>query len=94
MGPVEVELIGGATGVRVALQNAVFLLIEGSRGYLMCGYLNCETAERKGDIAAMVSGVSTFEDMLSAKVSWVSSGGKAIGIREGMSGKDALSLMS
>jgi uncharacterized protein YunC (DUF1805 family) len=91
---VEVESIGSATGVHVRLQNADFLLILGSKGYIMCGYLNMATAEKKGDAAAMVTGVASFEDVLTAKVTCVSSKGKELGIREGMTGKAALAILS
>jgi uncharacterized protein YunC (DUF1805 family) len=91
---VEVESIGSATGVHVKLPNADFLLILGSRGYIMCGYLNMAAAEEKGDAAVMVTGVASFEDVLAAKVVSVSSKGKELGIREGMSGKAALAILS
>jgi uncharacterized protein YunC (DUF1805 family) len=94
MKSVEIESIGSATGVRVKLPNADFLLILGSKGYIMCGYLNMETAEKKGDAAAMVTGVSSFEDVLAAKIVCVSSKGRVLGVREGMTGKDALAILS
>jgi len=94
MESVEIESIGSATGVHVKLQNADFLLILGCKGYIMCGYLNMATAEKKGDAAAMVTGVASFEDVLAAKIVAVSSNGKVLGIREGMTGKEALALMS
>jgi uncharacterized protein YunC (DUF1805 family) len=94
MKSVEIESIGGATGVHVKLPNADFLLVLGSKGYIMCGYLNMASAEKKGDAAAMVTGVSSFDDVLAAKVVSVSSGAKVLGISEGMSGKDALAILS
>lgn len=94
MKSVEIESIGGATGVHVKLPNADFLLVLGSKGYIMCGYLNMETAEKKGDAAAMVVGVSSFEDVLEAKIVSVSSRGKELGVTEGMTGKDALAILS
>jgi len=94
MEPVEVELVGRATGVRVKLPGACLILAVGSRGYVMCGYLNMETAEEKGDAAAVVIGVSSFSDLLSAGVVSVSSRAREFGVREGMSGRDALELLS
>ena len=52
------------------------------------------TAEKKGDAAAMVIGVSSFEDALAAKIAAVSSKGKELGIKEGMTGKDALDIFT
>jgi uncharacterized protein YunC (DUF1805 family) len=94
MKSVEIESIGSATGVHVKLPNADFLLILGEKGYIMCGYLDMATAEKKGDAAAMVTGVSSFGDILLAKVVSVSSKGKMLGVREGMTGKDALTILS
>jgi uncharacterized protein YunC (DUF1805 family) len=93
MEPVEVEAVGSATGVRVRLPNADFLLVLGRRGYIMCGYLNMATAEKLGDAAAMVTGVSSFEGVLAAKIVAVSSKGICLGIKEGMTGKEALALL-
>ena len=68
MASVEIESIGSATGVHVKLPNADFLLILGSKGYIMCGYLNMATAEKKGDAAAIVTGVESFEDVLAERL--------------------------
>ncbi len=70
-------------GIRVEMPNAPLLLIKGSKGFAMCGYLNPSTAEKLGDIAVMVSGVNTFEDMLNAKIKWTSPKAKELGIEEG-----------
>ncbi len=69
-------------GIRVEMPNAPLLLIKGSKGFAMCGYLNPSTAEKLGDIAVMVSGVNTFEDMLNAKIKWASPKAKELGIEE------------
>ena len=94
IGSVEVKAVGSATGVRVKLQNADFILILGVRGYVMCGYLNMETAEKKGDAACMVTNVSSFEEVLAAKIVAVSSKARALGIIEGMTGKEALEFLA
>ncbi len=94
MRPVEVENIGSATGVHVKLPNADFLLIVGGRGYIMCGYLNMASAEEKGDAAAMVTGVASFADVLASKIVAVSSKARELGVREAMSGKEALAILS
>jgi len=91
---VEVKDVGGAKGLSVRLPNAGFVLVVGRKGYLMCGYLNMDTAERLGDAACMVSGVSTVDDALSARVKAVSSKARSLGISEGMTGREALLLLS
>jgi len=55
--------------VRVELPDSPpLLLIVAEKGFVMCGFLNIEVAERIGVAAAMVSGVKTFEDVLNADV--------------------------
>ena len=66
------------------------LLIKGAKGILACGYLNIETFNKTGEIAAIVTGVKTHEDMLKAKVIAASNAAREAGIEIGMSGEDAL----
>ena len=84
---------GTAMGVKVEMKTAPLLVITARRGFVMCGYLNMEAAEKLGDVAVRVSGVKTFEDVLNAKVNAVSSTAAELGIKEGMTGKEALERM-
>lgn len=81
-------------GVRVALHPAPLVLLVASKGYVMCGYLNLETAEKLEQAAAVVRGVKTFDNVLKAKIVAATSGAKALGVREGMSGREALERMA
>jgi uncharacterized protein YunC (DUF1805 family) len=81
-------------GVRIELPDSPpLLVITADKGFVMCGFLNMEAAERIGATAAMVSGVKTFEDVLNAQVKAVTSKAKSLGIQEGMKGADALKHM-
>jgi len=91
---IEIKKIDSGFGIGVKLQNANFLLISAKKGYIMCGYLNMETAEKLGDVACIVTGVKTFEDVLKAKVVRVSKSARALGLKEGITGKEALDLLS
>ena len=52
-------------GVRVEFPDLPpLVLIVAEKGFVMCGFLNIEAAERLGVAAAMVSGVKTFEEAL------------------------------
>jgi len=82
-----------ALGVNLELLNANIIVIRAKKGYVMCGYLSMETANRLGDIAAKVKGVKNFDEVLKAKVVEVSEKAKEIGIKEGMTGKGALEKM-
>mgnify|MGYP003882374113 CR=1 FL=1 len=81
-------------GVKVELPNSPPLLIlVADRGFVMCGYLNVQAAERLGVAAAMVSGVRDFEDILEAEVRACTSRAREMGIKEGMRGREALELL-
>lgn len=79
--------------VRVPLQGASLLVIVGKNGFLGCGYLNMETAEKLGAAFALVTGVSSFDDMLAKDVKAVSSAAAARGVTVGMTGREALLLL-
>jgi len=81
-------------GVRIELPNSPpLLLVVADKGFVMCGFLNIEAAERLGVAAAMVSGVKTFEDILSTDVKAATSKAKSLGVQPGMRGEEALKHM-
>ena len=80
-----------AEGLVVGLPGAPLVLAYGRQGFVMCGYLNIEAADKLGVAAAMVRGVSTIDDLLDAKVQKVSGAAGKLGVAEGMTGREALS---
>ena len=70
------------------------LIITAEKGFVMCGFLNVEAAERLNVAAAVVSGVKTFEDVLNGQVKAVTSKAKGLGVEVGMKGSEALLKMS
>jgi len=83
-----------ATGLRVELPDSPPLVaIIGSAGFVMCGLLNIDTAEKLNMVAAMVSGVKTFEDVLKAEIKAATSKAKLRGVTVGMKGEEALKLL-
>jgi len=83
-----------ALAIKVELPNSPpLLLLVADKGFIMCGYLNLELAERLGVAAAVVSGVRTFEDVLEAPIKALTSKARGLGLREGMKGKEALALL-
>jgi uncharacterized protein YunC (DUF1805 family) len=81
-------------GVRVELPDSPpLLLVIAEKGFVMCGFLNVEAAERQGVAAAMVSGVKTFDDVLEAQVKALTSKAKGFGVEVGMRGAEALEHM-
>ncbi len=88
--------IGGHeyTGYCIETENAVLLMIKTNCGFLGCGYFNIEAANKLNEHVALVTGVKTFADMLTAKVFAVSNPAKALGITPGITGKEALTIMT
>jgi uncharacterized protein YunC (DUF1805 family) len=84
---------GEATGYCINLGKAPLLIIQAKKGYVMCGYLNMNAANKIGDIAGKVTGVKTFDDMLNAEIVEVSENAKLAGLSQGMNAKDFLNTL-
>ncbi len=84
---------GSAIGLRMDMEHAPLLVIRAGCGFVMCGYLNMDIANKLGDIAVRVTGVKNFEDVLEAKVMDVSEAAKKCGITMAMTAKEALNRM-
>jgi len=84
---------GEATGYCIDLAKAPLLILQTKKGYVMCGYLNMNAANKLGDIAGKVTGVKTFDDMLNADVVEVSENAKLAGLKQGMNVKDFLKAL-
>ncbi len=79
-----------ALGIKLDLDHAPLLIIKAKKGYLMCGYLNLNVSSKLGDVAARVTGVKSFEDMLNAKISEFSEPAQKMGFKDGITGLDFL----
>ena len=84
---------GTALGLKMDMENAPLLVIRAGCGFVMCGYLNMDVANKLGDVAVRVTSVRSFEDVLNAKAVDVSLAAKNLGITMGMTAKDALNKM-
>lgn len=82
-------------GLRVDLPSspAPLVLIIAVKGFVMCGFLNIEAAERLNVAAAVVSGVKSFDDVLNAQIKAVTSKAKGLGVETGMKGSEAVNHM-
>lgn len=80
-------------GIRQNLGNLPLIVVCAKRGYIACSYLDKNTAEKVGDIAAFVAGVKEYRELLNAKIKCTTTWAEDIGIREGMSVRKALELM-
>jgi len=82
------------TGIKIYLpESPPLVIIVAEKGFVMCGFLNIETAEKLGVVAAVVSGVKSHEDVLNAQVKAVTSKAKSLGVEAGMKGSEALKHM-
>ncbi|HIH45404.1 MAG TPA: DUF1805 domain-containing protein [Candidatus Methanoperedenaceae archaeon] len=84
---------GTALALKFDMVNAPLLVIRAPKGFVMCGYLDVPMANRLGDVAAKVRGVKTFDDILNAAAVEVTEAAAGLGIRAGMSGREALERM-
>ncbi|RJP29609.1 MAG: DUF1805 domain-containing protein [Candidatus Omnitrophota bacterium] len=77
----------------VKLQSKNLVLIRGSRGYIMCGYLDLGAAEKFKDTAVVVKGVEDIDDVLKSKVYSCTSEASKLGIYAGQPIKDILEII-
>lgn len=89
---------GVAVGVRVGLPKTAAMVISAKNGYLMCGVLDVANLDLKLPdrrvVAARVTGVRSFDDMLEAKIELATAAARDLGVVEGFTtGRQALELM-
>jgi uncharacterized protein YunC (DUF1805 family) len=77
----------------IALKSPL-LVIKTAKGVLGSGYLNVETFNQTGEAGVIITGVRTHDDMMRAKVVAVSKAAQAMGITPGMTGAEALRILS
>lgn len=82
-------------GVKVELKGLPpLVLIEGDKGFVMCGYLNIDAAESLGATAAVVSGVNSWEDVLNAQIKTATTKAKALGLERGKVVRDVIAALA
>lgn len=77
----------------IKLSSKNLILLKGSKGYVMCGYLNLRVAEKFKDLAIKITGVSTIEEALKTTVHSCTSAARKSGIYKGQPVKEALRLI-
>jgi uncharacterized protein YunC (DUF1805 family) len=82
-------------GIKVELKGLPpLVLIEGGKGFVMCGYLNIDAAESLGATAAVVSGVNSWEDVLNAQIKTATTKAKALGLEPGRVVRDVIAALA
>ena len=69
------------------------LVLACEKGFIMCGYLNLEAAEKFGDTACIIGG-SSFEELLANPVKAVSEEAQKLGITVGMTGAEVCGILN
>lgn len=81
-------------GYEMPTETTKLLVIKSDNGFLGCGYVSIEAANKLGEHVAIVTGVKSFDDMLIASVIKVSDKAAEKGVQIGDSGRDALLKMA
>ncbi len=79
--------------VLLSTAQSNLIIASASRGFIMCGYLNIDIAEKLGDAACIVSGVSTVEQLMVKPVVKITKQAQELGICLGDTGHEALEKM-
>jgi uncharacterized protein YunC (DUF1805 family) len=85
---------GAIEAVCVTLQSKNFIVLRGAKGYVMCGYLNMDAANKFNDVAVKITGVASIEDALKTTAAEVSIAAAAMGIKVGQPVKEILELIA
>lgn len=80
--------------VLINLQSKNLILLKGSRGYAMCGYLNMKAAQRFKDAAIKITGISTIKEALKTSVHSCTNPARKLGIYKGQPIKEALKIIA
>jgi uncharacterized protein YunC (DUF1805 family) len=76
------------------LQEKNLIVLRGAKGYIMCGYLNMEAANKFNEVAVKITGVASIDDALKAKAAEVSLAAEKMNIKKDMPVKDILSFIA
>jgi len=76
------------------LMEKSLIVLRGSKGYIMCGYLNMDAANKFNEVAVKVTGVATIDDVLKAKSAEVSLAAEKLGIKKDMPVSEVLALIA
>jgi uncharacterized protein YunC (DUF1805 family) len=79
--------------IKINLPHAPLILIHSKQGYVMCGYLDMTIANKLGDIAAKVKGVTSIEQTLEASIVDLSDEAHNFDVQLGMSAKRFLNTI-
>ena len=76
--------------ISIPTEKTKILIIQGSKGFLSCGYINLDSANKWNEAVAIVTGVKNVDEMLNSKIVKVSNKAIELGIKIGDLGRNAL----
>lgn len=82
------------TALMMKLGDKNLIVLSGKKGFIMCGYLNLAVANKFGDVAVKITGVSSIKNALAAKVHSASAQAKRLKIKKGQPIKDVLKVIA
>jgi len=88
-----------AMGLAVSWQDSQFVMIVTDKGLVSCGVIDMAVMNRAGAAIAVARGTKekplvTVDDLLAARIAEVTEKAAAYGITPGMTGKEALEILS
>lgn len=87
------NVLEGCQVIEEKVGNIPIIVICAKHGYLSSSYLSIETADKVGDVAAVVRNAKDLEDFMKGKVDTVTSWAEDMGLRQGMSVKRAIKIL-
>jgi len=91
--PVKVDentVIGVKIGNPEFPEKPAIIVLIAEKGLVVCRNFDIDALNQRGVTAARVEGLTKIEDALEAKIESCTSRARALGITEGMTGKEAL----
>jgi uncharacterized protein YunC (DUF1805 family) len=88
--------VNGKTVIGVKIGNPEFpekpaiIVLIAKKGLVVCRNFDIEALNERNIVAARVEGLTKIEDALEAKIESCTSKARALGVVEGMSGREAL----
>ena len=79
--------------IHLEMPAAPILILKGKKGFVMCGYLNIDAAEKLGDFAVRAPGVRDLDTLLDAEVAQCTSISSSAGVETGMKVREILRFL-
>ena len=86
----ENTVIGVKIGNPEFPENPAFIVLIAKKGFIVCRNFDIDALNERNVTAARVKGLTKIEDALEARIESCTSKARALGIAEGMAGREAL----